>query len=66
MMKEYPKTKSSKGIAYTKTNGPKVGRSLGTGAVLGPYAEQPPLNKQTPHRNNGQRGHTGKALNKNI
>ena len=66
MLKEHYRNKSSGGIKYTKTNGPKVGRSLGTGAVLGPYVDQPSLNKQTPHKNNGQRGHTGYAKNKTI
>ena len=66
MLKESPKTKSSGGIPYTKTKGPKVGKSLGGGTVLGPYAEQTNLNKQTPHKNNGQRGHTGKAYNRTL
>ena len=67
MLKEGFKTKSTKSISYTKTDGPKRGKKGGTGAQLGPYASQPGLNKQKANPNNGgAAGHTGKALNKTI
>ena len=49
-------------MKYTKTTGPKTGKNPGH---LGPYAEQPALNKQKPNPNNGGKaGHTGKAYNR--